>query len=100
MHAQQALRLGSEASNSENINNSEEPMRSTPLGANLQQHFREALFPLKRQGGVVLGADTHDSLKPRCDGPAHGFELLKSRPEKRASLRGAFLDRTPGWAAR
>ena len=82
MHAQHALNLASGASNSENINMSKEPMRSTPLGANLQQHFREAVLPFIRQGGVVIAAATADTHRPCCDGPPHGFELLLAMPEK------------------
>ena len=55
MHAQHdALSLGWEASNSESINISKEPMRSTPPGANLQRRFWEAVLPFMRQGKVVF----------------------------------------------
>ena len=78
MPAQQALSLGSEASNSEVIYISKEPTRSTPLGADVQQHFSEATLPFKRQRRVVLAATT-DTHTQRCDGPPHGFEVRKAK---------------------
>ena len=88
-----------EASKSEGFNIYKESTRSTPLGANVQQHFREGTLPFKRQGRVVLAAAT-DTHTKRCDGPPHGFEVRKAKrgPAFDALWEACLL--TGSWVAR
>ena len=94
MHAQHALSLGSETSNSESIIIIfKKTMRSTPLGADLQQHFREADLRFMRRSPVVFAEATAHSQIPSCYGPTPGSEVRLARPEFRISLGSPLADR-------